>query len=68
MKKLLVAAVTAAVFAVFADEPKPAAQNAEAQSEAEEAETEDDDSPLLWGFGSTGIYSGYQLYGDLLNS
>ena len=37
MKKLMVAAVTAAVFAAFADEPKPAAQNAEAQSEAEEA-------------------------------
>ena len=66
MKKLMVAAVTAAVFAVFADEPKPAAQNAEAQSEAEEAE--EDGAPLFWGFGSTGIYSGYQLYGSLLNS
>ena len=68
MKKLMVAAVTAAVFAAFADEPKPAAQNAEAQSEAEEAETEEDGAPLFWGFGSTGIYSGYQLYGSLLNS
>ena len=68
MKKLMVAAVTAAVFAAFADEPKPAAQNAEAQTEAEEAETEEDGAPLFWGFGSTGIYSGYQLYGDLLNS
>ena len=68
MKKLMVAAVTAAVFAAFADEPKPAAQNAAAQNEAEEAETEEDDAPLFWGFGSTGIYSGYQLYGSLLNS
>ena len=68
MKKLMVAAVTAAVFAAFADEPKPAAQDAGAQGEAEEAETEEDDAPLLWGFGSTGIYSGYQLYGSLVNS
>ena len=68
MKKLMVAAVSAAVFAAFADEPKPAAQDAGAQSEAEEAEAEEDEAPLIWGFGSTGIYSGYQLYGDLLNS
>ena len=68
MKKLMVAAVAAAVFAAFADEPKPAAQDAEAQSEVEESEAEEDEAPLFWGFGATGIYSGYQLYGDLLNS
>ena len=28
----------------------------------------DDETPVLWGFGNTGIYSGYQLYGSLLNS
>jgi hypothetical protein len=61
MKKLMVAAMTATAFAAFADEPK--AEN-KAPVEAEQAES----APLIWGFGSTGIYSGYQLYGSLLNS
>ena len=67
MKKLMVAAMTAAAFAAFADEPAP--QDAAPQeTPANEAEVEEDGAPLIWGFGSTGIYSGYQLYGSLLNS
>ena len=67
MKKLMVAAMAAAVFTAYADEPKvetekPATEN------AAESEQEEDGAPLFWGFGSTGIYSGYQLYGSLLNS
>ena len=64
MKKLMVAAMTAAAFAAFADEPKPEPQEAPAN----EAEAEESDAPLFWGFGNTGIYSGYQLYGSLVNS
>lgn len=64
MKKLMVAAMTAAVFAAFADEPKPA----EAQEAPAPAVQAEESAPLFWGFGSSGIYSGYQLYGSLLNS
>ena len=36
---------------------------------AEEVELEKEDSPVtVWGFGNYGMYSGYQLYGSLLNS
>lgn len=65
MKKLMVAAMAAAVFTAFADEPKA---ETETQTPATEAEQKDDGAPLFWGFGNTGIYSGYQLYGSLVNS
>ncbi len=45
--------------------PTPAAAP---QAEADSEEEETSPSSLFWGFGSTGIYSGYQLYGNLLNS
>ena len=62
MKKLLLtAAVAAAGFAFAEDAAK--ATNAEAAPQIEEK-----DDPLFWGFGNYGIYSGYQLYGSLLNS
>ena len=51
MKKLIVAALAASSMCAFA---------------ADELE-EENDSPLFWGFANTGIYSGYQLYGSLLN-
>ena len=43
--------------AAFADEP--------AEMQGVEAEKGD---PIVWGFGNYGMYSGYQLYGSLLNS
>ena len=66
MKKLMIAAAACAAFAAFADEPKADDSQAQANQPAE-AEKEDG-APLFWGFGSSGIYSGYQLYGSLLNS
>ena len=56
MKKLLVAACAAAAMAAIAEENK----------EAPEAETES--APIIWGFGNYGLYSGYCLYGSLVNS
>ena len=56
MKKLLVAACAAAAMAAIAEENK----------DAPEAETES--VPIVWGFGNYGLYSGYCLYGSLVNS
>lgn len=83
MKKLMIALCATASFCAFAQEeaapapveqpvevaveqpaPAPAEQPAEQPVEA----TEPTDAPLFWGFGNTGIYSGYQLYGSLVNS
>lgn len=52
MKKLVIVMMVAA-FSAFAEEP---------------TEVEEQEVPLFWGFGNTGIYSGYQLYGSLVNS
>ncbi len=52
MKKLMVAMAAALSMCAFADEDKAA---------------ETQDSPILWGSGSYGVYSGYQLYGSLVN-
>ena len=51
MKKLMFAALAVTAFTVFADE----------------AEVEKQEAPKFWGFGNYGIYSGYQLYGSLVN-
>ena len=67
MKRLMIAAMAAAAFTAFADEPKAETEK-QAPENAAETEQEDDGAPLFWGFGNTGIYSGYQLYGSLLNS
>ena len=56
MKKLLVAACAAAAMAAIAEENK----------DAPEAEAES--APIVWGFGNYGLYSGYCLYGSLVNS
>ena len=32
------------------------------------AEDEESEDPIFWGFGNYGLYSGYQLYGSLVNS
>lgn len=53
MKKLMVAMMAAASMCAFAEE---------------KAELVKSETPIFWGFGSSGIYSGYQLYGSLVNS
>ncbi len=64
MKKLLLTAAVAAAGFAFAEEAAKTANH-----EAEPApQVEEKDDPLFWGFGNYGIYSGYQLYGSLLNS
>ncbi len=54
MKKLMLAAVAMAAASVMAAEPK--------------AELEKNEAPIFWGFANYGLYSGYQLYGSLLNN
>ena len=56
MKHLLFAITAAALCSAFADEKK---------SETELAEQK---APILWGFGNYGIYTGYQLYGSIVNT
>ena len=58
MKKLMVATLAMAAFAAMAAEKK----------DAEKAELAKNEAPVFWGFGSSGIYSGYQLYGSCVNS
>ena len=65
MKKLMIAAAVVAAAFAYAQDAQPAPE----LSAASKAElTEKDDAPLVWGFGNYGIYSGYQLYGSLVNS
>ena len=64
MKKLLLTAAVAAAGFAFAEE---AAKTTNAEAEPA-PQIEEKDDPLFWGFGNYGIYSGYQLYGSLLNS
>ena len=55
MKKLMAAVCAASLLSAFAEEKKG------------EAEIAEEKAPILWGFGNYGIYSGYQLYGSLVN-
>lgn len=66
MKKLIIATAVLAAGIAFAQEAAPATAETSAESSAELNESED--APLVWGFGNYGIYSGYQLYGSLVNS
>ncbi len=82
MKKLMIALCATASFCAFADEPaevpveqpaeapveQPVVAPAEQPAEQPVEATEPTDAPLFWGFGNTGIYSGYLLYGSLVNS
>ena len=63
MKKLMVAVCLAGACVASAAEK---AENSE--TAAQGAQTEESSGLTLWGFGSYGIYSGYQLYGSLVNS
>ena len=56
MKKLMITLAAVATFTAFAD------------ADAKSAEVETNSAPIFWGFGNYGIYSGYQLYGSLVNS
>lgn len=73
MKKLAAIACAAAAAAAFADiDPDQVAPAAPAPAPEPAPVCEDGSCgcPLadaLWGFGSYGLYSGYQLYGSLLN-
>lgn len=56
-------------------EQQPVEQPAEAPAEQQPAEqqpvettAEEETDTIFWGFGNYGIYSGYQLYGSLVNS
>ena len=62
MKKLMAAVCAASMMAAFAAEEK----KADAEKPAE-VEQKDGGAPLIWGFANYGIYSGYQLYGSLVN-
>ncbi len=72
MKSVVLAVAAAAAGFVFAEDAKAAPKKVEAPK-AGEAEVAapvivERGDPLFWGFGNYGIYSGYQLYGSLLNS
>ena len=57
MKKLMFAIAASAAMLSYADDAKDASKELEKES-----------APIFWGFGNYGIYSGYQLYGSLLNN
>ena len=63
MKKLMFAAAMMSAFTVVAAD---AAKTAKVDEKPAEVEAEE--APLFWGFANYGIYSGYQLYGSLLNN
>ena len=56
--------------APVAEEVAPVTEEAAPVAEAQpQGEMEDEDTPnVFWGFANYGIYSGYQLYGSLVNS
>ena len=56
IKKLMVAVAAMSAFSVFAE------------GEAEATELVENKAPILWGFGNYGFYSGYQLYGSIVNT
>ena len=62
MKKLMVAVCAVAALVAVAEENKAA------EREAPKAVLEKEDPPLFWGFANYGIYSGYQLYGSIVNT
>ena len=70
MKTITLLSCCAAVACAAVAETKPAAavETADPESEAEFEEQGGGFFSNFWGFGNTGVYSGYQLYGSLVNS
>jgi len=72
MKKMIlgVAAAAAACTLVAEDQSSanPARKQMVTEIQKEVAETGTFDKPIVWGFTSWGFMSGYQLYGNLVNS
>jgi len=66
MKKLMFVLAASTAFCTFADVAKKEVKEVKPAVPAEELEK--DDAPIFWGFANYGIYSGYQLYGSLLNN
>ena len=67
MKRLLFLVAAAVTGLAFADDAAKTQTSEDKDGKAVELE-ERDDTPWFWGFGNYGMYSGYQLYGSLLNS
>ncbi len=65
MKKLVAAAFAASLLSAFAEAQETKEEKSPAKAEA--IEQEDSGAPILWGFVNYGFYSGYQLYGSLVN-
>ena len=63
MKKLMIVAAVLTAGVVCAQEAETKTENAEAEPVLEKS-----DDPIVWGSGNYGMYSGYQLYGSLVNS
>ena len=63
MKKLMIVAAVLTADVVCAQEAETKTENAEAKPVLEKS-----DDPIVWGSGNYGMYSGYQLYGSLVNS
>jgi len=66
MKKLMFAAAVMSVFTVVAADAAKSTDTKPAESE--KVELEKQEAPIFWGFANYGLYSGYQLYGSLLNN
>ena len=66
-KLLLLTALAAVSFAVRA-ETERSTPGAEAEPEEAALLEKDDGEPILWGFGNYGFYSGYMLYGSIVNT
>ena len=66
MKKLVAAAFAATAMAAFADAEKVDGNSAKVEKPAEVEQ--ESGAPIFWGFANYGIYSGYQLYGSIVNT
>lgn len=67
MKKMVMAIAASSAILVYADgEATPVIDSQSKEISA--AEVEREDAPILWGFASYGFYSGYQLYGSIVNT
>lgn len=68
MKKLMFALAATATMCTFAATEKNATEEKKTTETAKPAELAESSAPILWGFGNYGFYSGYQLYGSIVNT